>query len=60
MGCVADDGGECTCVWVGQHHQNLDPSTHHEADVVLAERLDDGWDSLLDKVAVSVAQNTAF
>lgn len=35
-----------TCIWVSQHHQNLKTSSHHEADVLVTEGLNNGWNVL--------------
>lgn len=37
---------QCTCIWVSEHHQNLKTSSHHEADILAAEGLNDGWNVL--------------
>lgn len=35
-----------TCIWVGQHHHHLKTASQQEADVPVAEGLEDSWDLL--------------
>lgn len=48
---------QCTCIRVSEHHQNLKTSSHHEADILAVEGLNDGWNVLqMAKCRVKVLQ----
>lgn len=47
---------QCTCIWVSEHHQNLKTSSHHEADILAAEGLNDGRNVLQMAKCVKMLQ----